>query len=66
VRSKAAKKITKLRKARGWSQAELSRRTEIHPSRISHLEGGSYRVTPSYARRIAKAFEIPAEELGAA
>ena len=33
-------RLAKLRESRGFSQAELARRSELHPSFISQLEAG--------------------------
>ncbi|HEX7183425.1 MAG TPA: helix-turn-helix transcriptional regulator [Thermoanaerobaculia bacterium] len=33
-------RIVRLRKERGWSQAELARRLNVHRSRVSHWERG--------------------------
>jgi len=56
-------RIIELRKARGWSQAELSRRTGIHSSALSHLEHGHVKVWPGYLARIARAFGVSVDEL---
>lgn len=55
--------IKRLRKARGWSQAELSRRTGIHSSTLSHMEAGHVKLWPGYAQRIARALGVSVDEL---
>ena len=57
------RRIKQLRTARGWSQAELSRRTGIHSSTISHLEGGHMKLWQGHARRIAQALNVTLAEL---
>ena len=51
------------RRKRGWSQAEVARRTGLHPSTISHLEAGDIRPWPSYIKRLARLFDVPRDEL---
>ena len=55
--------IKQLRKARGWSQAELSRRTGIHSSTLSHLESGHTKLWPKYARLIAHELGVSVDKL---
>lgn len=51
------------REARGWSQAELCRRTGIHPTTLSRLEGGKVYPYPGWKRRLSRALGIPGDEL---
>jgi transcriptional regulator with XRE-family HTH domain len=51
------------RQKRGWSQAEVARKTRLHPTTISHLETGDGRVWPRYARRLSRLFNVPPAEL---
>jgi len=51
------------RRKRGWSQAEVARRTGLHPSTISHLEAGDIRPWPSYISRLSRLFGVPRNEL---
>jgi transcriptional regulator with XRE-family HTH domain len=45
------------------SQFELSRRSGVHPSRISRLESGSMRPTTNEMRRISEALGLLPEEI---
>jgi transcriptional regulator with XRE-family HTH domain len=51
------------RRARGWSQAEVARRTGFHPTTISHLEAGHLRLRPGYKEKLCLLFHLPPEEL---
>lgn len=55
--------VTRLREARGWSQAELARRAGMDPGHISRIEDGTF-VSPRLPnlRKLAKALEV---DLGA-
>lgn len=56
--------LKELRVRKGWSQAELARRTGIHPSVISHLEAGRFPLYPGWRRRLAEALGVREEEVG--
>lgn len=56
-------RLTVERKKRGWSQAELSRRTGIHPSIISNLEAGKWHPWPKYRRLLAQVLQTKADLL---
>jgi transcriptional regulator with XRE-family HTH domain len=56
-------RIKQLREARGWSQAELSRRTGIHSSTLSHVESGHTKLWPGHLTRIARALHVTVDEL---
>lgn len=56
-------RIKQHRKARGWSQAELSRRTGIHTSTLSHLESRHMKLWPGHIKRIALALGLTLDEL---
>jgi hypothetical protein len=56
-------RLTVERKKRGWSQAELARRTGLHPSLISNLEAGRAHPWPKYRRVLAKVLQVKAELL---
>ena len=60
----AVMNLKELRQKRGWSQAELARRCGLHPSTISHLEGGRLPLYPGWRRRIAEALGVREEEVG--
>ena len=51
------------RQRRGWSQAELARRTGIHPATISRLEAGKQFAYSGWRRRLAQALGVPGDEL---
>jgi transcriptional regulator with XRE-family HTH domain len=57
------RRIKQLRTERNWSQAELSRRTGIHSSTISHLEAGHMKLWQGHARRIAQALNVTVDDL---
>ena len=56
-------RVRQLRKAAGLSQAELSRRTGIHPASICQLERGHIRCWPGHLARIARALNVTVDEL---
>lgn len=56
-------RLTFERKRRGWSQAELSRRTGIHPSVISNLEGSKWHPWPKYKRLLSQVLHVKADML---
>lgn len=56
-------RLTLERHRRGWSQAEVSRRTGIHPSTLSHLESGEVKSWPAYREKLASLFGVSAEDL---
>lgn len=49
------KRITRIRKSKGWSQAELARRAGIHPSSLSRIESGEEPPYRGRALRLADA-----------
>lgn len=51
------KRITILRSRKGWSRAELGRRSRIHPARIGQAENGRVVPYPVEMARIAHALE---------
>lgn len=60
LRWSIAKQIRALRESKGWSQAELARRIESHPSIISGLEDPTSESWPTLStlQRIAAAFDV--------
>lgn len=58
-----AERIRGLRVSRGWSQAELARRSKMHYVQIHNWENGRYNPTLLTAIRIAKAFNISLSQL---
>ena len=55
-RSLIARQLTYLRRQRGWSQSELSRRTGIHQPDISRIEAGV--ITPNEATLVRLATSL--------
>ena len=51
------------RKKRGWTQFELARLTNIHPSDLSQLERGLKYPYPGWKKSLVKALNVPADEL---
>lgn len=51
------------RQLRGWTLAEVDRRTGISPSTLSRIERGIYPVYPSWERRLVKLFKMPGAKL---
>lgn len=51
------------RESRGVSQTELSRRTGITPSSLSHFEGGTRKPSFDNLRRLATALEVTTDYL---
>lgn len=56
-------RLTVERKKRGWSQAEVSRLTGIHPAVLSNLEAGRAYPWPRYKRLLAELFQMEPEVL---
>lgn len=58
------KLIKQHRTTKGWSQAELCRRAKIASSNLSKMERTpTYRPRPETIQKIAKALDIPADDL---
>jgi transcriptional regulator with XRE-family HTH domain len=53
--------LTRERRARGWSQAELARRAKLDQSTLSKIESGWLRPYPRQLRRLARALGVPPE-----
>lgn len=49
------------RRARGWSKAEVSRRSGINQVTVIEILNGTRKASASYAPRFAKAFEWTAD-----
>lgn len=51
------------RERHGWSQAELARRTGIHPTTLSRLEAGKVFPYPGWKARLARALGVAGDAL---
>ena len=58
-----AKKITELRKRKGWSQAELSKRIEVSREIIGRYERNDASPSIEIAKRLADTFEVSLDYL---
>lgn len=56
-------KIKGLRKKKGWSQADLAGRVEVHDTHISRLETGRYTPSLDLLKRLAEVFEVSTDYL---
>lgn len=56
-------RLTQERRRRGISQAGLARLTGMHPAHISALESGTAYPWPGWKARLARALDVPAEQL---
>jgi transcriptional regulator with XRE-family HTH domain len=58
-----ADKIKRLRKERGWSQAELAERLGVHDGHISRIETGKYQPSVDVLWKLARTLEVSADYL---
>lgn len=56
-------RITALRRGKGWSKAELGRRSRIAPETVCRLEAGKVYPYPGWRKRLARVLHVPADEL---
>src|SRR5436305_7476313 len=56
-------RLAQLRRGKGWTQRELSRRAGIDPGRLSRLERGVGRVTAAELVRFSKALGAGLDEI---
>lgn len=56
-------RLTVERKKQGWSQAELARRTGLHPTTLSNLEAGRCYPWPKYKRLLAQVLHVKGDLL---
>ena len=56
-------KIQELRKALGWSQAELARRASLNATTVGLFENGRLRPYQSQVEKLAKALGMPSNDL---
>jgi transcriptional regulator with XRE-family HTH domain len=61
--SALATNLRALRKAKGWSQADLAQRTDVHLTHISRVELGIYMPGLDFALKAARALEVTVEAL---
>src|SRR5215471_7237529 len=55
--------LRQLRQAKAWSQAELSRRSGVHPSTICAAETRGYRLGPRQVKKVARALGVTSATL---
>ena len=58
IKLTTAEVIKMLRELKGWTQADLSRRSKIKTSNISALENGHIELGKRRAEQLAKAFKV--------
>jgi transcriptional regulator with XRE-family HTH domain len=51
-------RLKKLREAQGWSQSELARRAEMHPSSICNIENARQLPYPNQLKKISWALGV--------
>ncbi|GAB1380598.1 helix-turn-helix transcriptional regulator [Pararhodobacter aggregans] len=56
-------RITELRQARGWSQADLAQRLDVSRQTVNALERGRYDPSLPLAFRLAGLFGLPIEQI---
>ncbi|HUY85086.1 MAG TPA: helix-turn-helix transcriptional regulator [Candidatus Dormibacteraeota bacterium] len=57
------KRIRRLRKDRGWTQADLAAKTGLQTNTIARLERGKNRPADPSLEQLAKAFGVTASEI---
>lgn len=53
------KKLTELRRARGWSKAELARRAQLSEGDVGKIESGRLVPYETQLGRLARALDVP-------
>lgn len=56
-------KLEALRRAKGWSKAELARRAEIGESDIGKIESGRLQPYEGQVKRLAGVFRVPVSRM---
>lgn len=51
-------KLERLRRERGWSQAELSRQASLNQATVCHIERGHFIPYPAQLAKLAKALDV--------
>lgn len=59
IQQQFGKKIAQLRSDRGWSQAELAKRSGLHFTYIGGIERGERNLSLQNIHKIAQAFGVP-------
>ena len=57
------RRLAELRRARGWTQAEVAERLGMLPRDYQAIEGGERAITIRSALTIAQVFEVPLHEM---
>ena len=55
--------VKRLRRERGWSQAELAAKVGSHVNHINRVEGGKYNPSLDTIIKLANVFEVPVDYL---
>lgn len=58
-----SEKMTKLRKEKGWSQGDLSKKVGVHIAHLSRLENGKSQPSSELLWKMAQAFGVSADYL---
>ena len=58
-----AENIKRLRKKKGWSQAELAKQIDSHLSNINRIETGKYNPSLSLITKLAEVFDVTIDYL---
>jgi len=56
-------RVKELRKAKGWSQEELAKRTRLHRTYIGSIERNERNISLLNVEKIAKALDVKMEKL---
>ncbi len=63
ISARVAAQVTRLMVARQWSQAELARQLDTHPSNVGRLLTGHYAPSAKTLAALATAFEVDVCEI---
>jgi transcriptional regulator with XRE-family HTH domain len=63
TRMNFSEKMTKLRKEKGWSQGDLSKKVGVHIAHLSRLENGKSQPSSELLWKMAQAFGVSADYL---
>jgi len=56
-------RLKKIRKEKGLTQLDLSKKTDIYPNNISQIENGKRIPFPGWKKRLAEALNVEEKEL---